>query len=94
LVPNENPWEESVKKILKNPFFLILLGALCLYIAFKGTTDVVMCNNVEMKPTDVCGTLSYADKERSGKIFTYGMIAVGVALIVGSVLNIRKKRKK
>jgi hypothetical protein len=83
-----------MKKILKNPFFLILLGVLAIYIAFKGTSDVVTCNDVEMKPTDMCGTLSYADKERSGNIFTYGMIAVGIALIVGSVMNIRKKRKK
>ena len=84
-----------MKKILKNPFFLILLGALCIYIAFKGTTGgKVMCNGIEMKPTGTCGTLSYADKERSGNIFTYGMIGVGVVLIVSSVLNIRKKRKK
>ena len=83
-----------MKKILKNPFFLILLGLLFIYIAFKGTTGTVMCDGAEMKPTDTCGTLSYADKERSSAIFTYGMIGVGIALIVGSVLNIRKKRKK
>ena len=83
-----------MKKILKNPFFLILLGLLFIYIAFRGTTDTVMCDGVEMKPTDMCGTLSYADKERSGAIFTYGMIGVGIALILGSVMNIRKKRKK
>ncbi|HZM74883.1 MAG TPA: hypothetical protein VFC19_04105 [Candidatus Limnocylindrales bacterium] len=83
-----------MKKILKNPFFLILLGTLAIYIAFQGTTDKVMCGEVEMKPTDSCGTLSYADKERGGTIFTYGMIGLGVALIAGSVMNIRKKRKK
>ena len=83
-----------MKKLLKNPFFLILLGALCIYIAFKGSTDKVMCGDVEMKPTDTCGSLSYADKERSGTIFTYGMIGVGIVLIVGSVMNVRKKRKK
>jgi hypothetical protein len=83
-----------VKKILKNPFFLILLGLLAIYIAFQGTTDTVMCGDVEMQPTETCGTLSYADKQRSGAIFTYGMIGVGIALIVGSVLNIRKKWKK
>jgi hypothetical protein len=80
-----------VKKLFKNPFFLILLGALAIYIAFKGTSDTVTCNGVEMKPTDMCGTLSYADKERSGNIFTYGMIALGIGLIVYSVLKIRKK---
>lgn len=83
-----------MKKILKNPFFLILLGALCLYVAFKGSSGKVLCDGVEMKPTDTCGTLSYATKERSGNIFTFGMIGVGIALILGSVFNIRKKRKK
>lgn len=83
-----------MKKILKNPFFLILLGLLFIYIAFAGTTDKVMCGEVEMKPTDTCGTLSYADKERSGAIFTYGLIGVGIVLIVGSVMSIRNKRKK
>lgn len=83
-----------MKKLLKNPFFLVLLGALCIYLAFKGSTDKVLCQGVEMKPTDSCGTLSYTDKQRSAAIFTYGMIGVGVVLIVSSFLNIRKKWKK
>lgn len=81
-----------MKKILKNPFFLILAGVAIVYIGFKGTSDTVMCNGVEMKPTDMCGTLSYADKERSGTIFTYGMIGGGIVLILASVMKIRKKK--
>ena len=82
-----------MKKLFKNPFFLILLGALCVFLAVKGTSDKVKCNGVEMKPADTCGALSFADKERSGRIFTYGLGGIGVAAVAWSVLNIRNKRK-
>jgi len=81
-----------VKNLFKNPFFLIFAGALTIYLAFKGSSDKVLCDGVEMSQGDVCGTLSYEDKVRSAEIFTYGLIGLGVAVIVASVLTIRKKR--
>jgi hypothetical protein len=81
-----------VNKLLTNPFVLIFVGLLCIYLAIRGTTGNVLCHGVEMHAGDMCGDLSYDDKVRSNSIFTYGLIGIGAALILGSVVTIRKKR--
>ncbi|HEX6684420.1 MAG TPA: hypothetical protein VF062_16580 [Candidatus Limnocylindrales bacterium] len=83
-----------MKKILKNPFFLLLLGLLCIYLSFAGASDGVTCNDVPMKPGDTCGSLSYEDKQRSADIFKYGLIGLGLVLVLYGVVTITRKRKK
>lgn len=84
----------QLKKLLKNRFVLILVGLLCIYLSFLGSSTTMTCNDVPMKPGEGCGAMSYEDKQLSADIFKYGLIVLGLILILYGVVAIGRKRKK
>lgn len=80
-------------KLLKNPYVLVAIGVLCFVLAFRSTTDTVLCDGTPMLPSDTCGTLTYAEKVRGGKIMLWGLLGLGAVLLAGGVRSIARRRK-
>ncbi len=80
--------------MLKNPYVLVLIGLLSLFLAVGGTPDQAMCEGAPMKPGDTCGTLSYEQKERGRQYLMWGLTGLGLVLVVGGGGAIAKRRKK
>ncbi len=81
-------------KVLKNPYVLVLIGLLSLFLAFGGAPGQAVCNGAPMKPGDTCGNLTYAQKERGRQFMMWGLTGLGALLIFVGVRQISKGRKK
>jgi hypothetical protein len=79
--------------VLKNPYVLVLIGLLALFLAFGGAPDQAVCEGRPMQPGDTCGTLSYEQKERGRQFFMWGLTGLGAVLVFVGVRSIAKRRK-
>ncbi|WP_117210735.1 hypothetical protein [Allorhizocola rhizosphaerae] len=81
-------------KVLKNPYVLVLIGLLSLFLAFGGAPDEAMCQGTPMQPGDTCGTLTYEQKERGRQYLIWGLTGLGLVLVLVGVRSISKRLKK
>lgn len=80
-------------KVLKNPYMLVLIGVLSLFLALGATPDQAMCEGTPMKPGETCGTLTFEQKERGRQYLMWGLTGLGLVLVAVGVRTISKRRK-
>lgn len=82
-----------MRKLFKNAYALIVIGVLCLMLAYQSSSREIVCNGAQMKPGETCGDLTYEQKERGGAIVTWGLIGLGLVLVAIGFARRPKKKK-
>lgn len=83
-------------KFLTNPYVLIIIGVLCLILAYQDTNTAMLCDGAPMRPGDTCGDLTYEERQRGEDIVLWSLIGGGLLLILigGTGISRRSKKKK